>query len=344
MVCGSLYLRKLVKDSESVAVYLKAERCAKGVLEAIQAKLEGIAKDTEFLKHLIYAGALDICIDGLNEVSPDTRAKVSEFAESNFKGNIIMATQPIEWEPPPIAKIYIFKPLRDDQIEAFLISREQTFSQDAKVIGQAYQQACKDYLATALCQTQCGEETETARRMLSNPMDLSIVGQMIGHGQSPNVFRLYEQQFRMMSAKYEKQYLQAFPIEKFSELVYQQRLKETDNTEAPYQDFPNEVRCLEDFKMVLPIQNQNKETWRFRHDKIMDYFIELTFERNAKRSEDHLGDPRFRGVYFMLATLMPDDAAMSLREELIQYAARTKDHTVSDTFVQLMRSRKQGNP
>ena len=342
MVCGSLYLRKLVRDSESVAVYLKAERCAKGVPEAIQAKLEGIAKDTEFLKHLIYAGALDICIDGLNEVSPDTRAKVSEFAESNFKGNIIMATQPIEWEPPSIAKTYILKPLRDDQIEAFLISREKTFSQDAKVRGQAYQQACKDYLATALCQTQCGEETEIARRMLSNPMDLSIVGQMIGHGQSPNVFRLYEQQFRMMSAKYEREHLRAFPIAAFSERVYQQRL--SDNTEVPYQDFAKESECLEDFKMALRRQSQNKETWHFRHDKIMEYFIALTFENNENRLIDNISDPRFRGVYFMLATLMPDDAAMSLREELIQYAARTKDHTVSDTFVQLMRSRKQGNP
>jgi hypothetical protein len=52
-----------------------------------------------------------------------------------------------------------------------------------------------------------------------------------------------------------------------------------------------------------------------------------------------MGDPRFRGVYFLLAILLPLEAAQELREKLIQYAADTKDHTVSDTFVQLLRSR-----
>jgi len=234
--------------------------------------------------------------------------------------------------------------LRDDQIEAFLISREQTFSQDANVRGQAYQQACKDYLATALCQTQCGEETETARRMLSNPMDLSIVGQMIGHGQSPNVFRLYEQQFRMMSAKYEQQYLQAFPIEKFSEIVYQQQLKETDNTEAPYQDFPKEVRCLEDYKMVLRLQVQNKETWCFRHERIINYFIALTFKNDKNRLKNHLKDSKFRGVYLMLAKLLPYKDAMDLRELVIQHTVDAQDHKLLVEFVHDMQASKQGNP
>jgi len=52
-----------------------------------------------------------------------------------------------------------------------------------------------------------------------------------------------------------------------------------------------------------------------------------------------MSDPRFRGVYFLLATLLDLNKAKALREELIQYAANTKDHTVSDTFVQLLRSR-----
>ena len=33
------------------------------------------------------------------------------------------------------------------------------------------------------------------------------------------------------------------------------------------------------------------------------------------------------------------DAAKELKEKLVQYAADTKDHTVSDTFVQLLRPR-----
>ncbi len=38
--------------------------------------------------------------------------------------------------------------------------------------------------------------------------------------------------------------------------------------------------------------------------------------------------------------MMPFEAANKLREDLIQYAAETKDHTVSDTFIQLFRNRK----
>jgi hypothetical protein len=47
----------------------------------------------------------------------------------------------------------------------------------------------------------------------------------------------------------------------------------------------------------------------------------------------------FPAVYFLLGTLLPLDAAKELREKLIQYAADTKNHTVSDTFVQLLRIR-----
>ncbi len=83
--------------------------------------------------------------------------------------------------------------------------------------------------------------------------------------------------------------------------------------------------------------------WYFRHDKIMDFFLVQNFLGKSDGAEtrliDHIGDPRFRGVYFLLATLLPVDDAKQLRERLIQYAADTKDHTVSDTFVQLLRTR-----
>ncbi len=75
----------------------------------------------------------------------------------------------------------------------------------------------------------------------------------------------------------------------------------------------------------------------------MEFFIVQTFLGDAPQPQnrllDHTGDPRFRGVYFLLATLLPLSDAKDLRERLIQYAADNKDHTVSDTFVQLLRSR-----
>ena len=74
--------------------------------------------------------------------------------------------------------------------------------------------------------------------------------------------------------------------------------------------------------------------WHFRHDKIMEFFIVQSFLGDSNdRPQQHLGDPRFRGVYFLLALLLSLEEAELLREQLIHYAADTKDHNVSDTFI-----------
>ncbi|MCH8978406.1 MAG: diaminopimelate decarboxylase, partial [Armatimonadetes bacterium] len=69
-----------------------------------------------------------------------------------------------------------------------------------------------------------------------------------------------------------------------------------------------------------------KVAWRFRHDKIMEFFIVQWFLRNDSLQMEHLSDERFRGVYFLLANLMKKKDARELREKLIQYAARSRDH------------------
>jgi hypothetical protein len=91
----SMFLRHLVKTSQRIVAFLPAQKCDNGIIEAIYAKLEGQVQDAKFLRNLIYNGAIDICIDGLNEVTADTRAKISQFAESYFRGNIIMSA--IRW-------------------------------------------------------------------------------------------------------------------------------------------------------------------------------------------------------------------------------------------------------
>ena len=87
------------------------------------------------------------------------------------------------------------------------------------------------------------------------------------------------------------------------------------------------------------VEGKPIEEWYFRHDKIMEFFILKTFLLHPERQEQHLSDPRFRGSYFSLANFLEVLDAIALREILIQYATDTKDHTVSDAFVQLLRSR-----
>jgi hypothetical protein len=216
--------------------------------------------------------------------------------------------------------------------------------EDSVVSGVNYESACKAYLTKALNRDQPKVILESVQHALSNPMDLTIVAQMLGHGQEPNFSPLEEQYYQIMAEDYKRSHIdRVFPLAEFSECVYKMRL----NNEArlPKDDYTDEIRCMEKYKMVLSRQSIDAEgnpttEWYFRHDKFMEFFIVQTFlGEDNNRPAQHLGDPRFRGVYLLLATLLPLDAAMALRELLIQYAADTQDHTVSDAFVQILRSR-----
>jgi len=171
---------------------------------------------------------------------------------------------------------------------------------------------------------------------------------MLSQDQIPNLFRLQEQQYNQMADEFLHEWGYEFPLKKFSDAVYEMRLN--DQKALPADVFYQELQSLEDekYKMVVSRQWQDsegkaKKEWYFRHDKIMDFFLVQNFLGDSAEAEarliDHMDDPRFRGVYFLLATLLPLDDAKQLREKLIQYAANTKDHTVSDTFVQILRTR-----
>lgn len=75
---------------------------------------------------------------------------------------------------------------------------------------------------------------------------------------------------------------------------------------------------MEGYTMVISRQikqeNPTKIEWYFRYDKIQDFFVVQTFLdlENEHRLLDHISDSRFRGVYFLLATMMPFDAAKQL--------------------------------
>jgi HEAT repeat protein len=127
----TMFLRSLAKRAERPMVYLTAQRCNGGVIEAIQDKLFGYAQDKTFLQSLVYSGGIDVAIDGLNEVSPDTRAQVSSFIEHYLRANVIVGTQPLEWTPPKTAKLYALQRLTQEQIRAFLLSREVILPEDA---------------------------------------------------------------------------------------------------------------------------------------------------------------------------------------------------------------------
>jgi hypothetical protein len=356
----SMFLRYLLtsatasKESGRIAVYLPATKCEAGVIEAIKEKLHGEEiKDSRFLESLIYSGAVDICIDGLNEASADTRAKITQFVERYFKGNILMTMQPLgqTWKPPANAKIFIMQPLQPNQIAAYLLSRQPFLPKTASVQGAAYEQACHTFLANswgASAQLSIAEQ-EKAQIVLSNPLELSLAALLIANNKLGNPLdlrNLRAQQYKSMAEDYRATWNREFPMQSFSDAVYQLWLNEKTRRTLPDADFPNEVVCMADEKFRMAVsrrwqdQEGDRQEWSFRHDKIAEFFIAQTFRDGSEAAQSrvakHLGDSSFSGVYLLLATLLPLPAAYQLREDLIQYAAKTGDHTVSDAYVQLL--------
>ena len=469
----TMFLRALLRRSRRPAVFLPAEKCVAGMVEAIHAKLPEHLRDRRFLRKLVGGGALDICVDGLNEVSADTRAAITQFVERAFTGNALLTTQPLEWQPPSTARVFALLPLRRDRIADYLLSRYALFAASAVAAQADYERACRAYLEKELAASQSPELLASTLRILANPMDAVLVAQMLAHGQTPNLFRLQEQQCALMADDYARRHIgRTFPLAEFAERVYQMRLQ--DRAALPFDDFPDEIACMERHKMAVrrratertrpnaaasptfetrrlpfelnerivkfltdipgiqaqaaqqafvaglrfdarlqgqisancpplqffktlvplltgygqlddgrdpleaalqgakdylgkdrqadcdmlikelrqiavaaaprrgaPSPESPAELWYFRHEKIMDYFLVQTFlGAPNERPRKHVSDSRFRGVYFQLAALLPLDEARALREMLIQYAADTKDHTVSDTFIQLLRPRE----
>ena len=340
----SMFLRHWAKTRKNLVVYLPASKCAQGAIAAIQSKIPISQTDPKFLKKLIYNNALEICIDGLNEVTPDTRTKISYFVESHFRGHILLATQPLDWIPPSTTKTYILQPLKREQIRQFLQTRQFNPSAEPSISRSEYEEACEEYLGkTFNSQKQSEEEQKTVRRLLSNPMDLTIVAQILAQGKAPDLLNLQQQQYKVMAAEYKEVNFDSFPLTDFAETTYQMRLNDEINIPS---EWKKELHTMEKYKMVLRrqryVENDVGSEWYFRHDKIQEYFIVQTFiGEEDQKLEEHINDPRFRGVYLLLATLLPYPEAWLLREKLLQNAAETKDHVVSDQFIQRLNSRSE---
>lgn len=66
----------------------------------------------------------------------------------------------------------------------------------------------------------------------------------------------------------------------------------------------------------------------------MDYFVPQALLTEEGLPDKHMDDPRFSGVYFLLATLLPSEKARRLREHLTAHSVRTKKRQNFDRFIE----------
>jgi hypothetical protein len=329
----------LVSIRQALA-FLNARACEKGVLEAIIWRTKEV-QSTKFFRSLIYTRDLAVVIDGLNEVSADIRATIVGFANDFPKANLLIATQPIESigtdrSPFVGAVAYNLRPLDHEDIEKFLITRPSRDAPGRPITGAAYDEAVRHLISAQLDTAPTPEERDAARLILSNPMDLTYAGELLAMGEMPRPAEMIDQAFRLACARYE-----AYAMRQFPELAFAHKaveLRAEDRNWLYADEFPNEQPVLQEYRLMVPRAihgKDGKETvgLLFRHDKVMDFFMQIAFAHDERLQLDHMDDSKFRGVYLLFAQTADIETARRLRDLIVTRAADTLDHTLSDEFV-----------
>jgi len=146
--------------------------------------------------------------------------------------------------PPTKSTLYQLQPLTQAQISEFLRSRQATLPSDAPIQGSQYEKGCQNFLEH-LDPDRLAREAMT--QTLSNPMELTVVAQMIADGKQPNLLNLQQQQYDAMASRYQYVNLnQPFPLEAFAEMAYQMRLQ--DEFLIPADIWFKELNCMEPYR------------------------------------------------------------------------------------------------
>jgi HEAT repeat protein len=341
-------LEQLAVKSPRIVVFLKATDCANGVVAAIQKRLHGHAKDAVYLRTLIHAGALDILIDGLNEASPETRSRVSDFFEENFSGNFVLTTQRLSgWNPPANARVFELRPLRVDQIGTFLLRQWPSLRSIARISHEKFQQAVVEYIAT-ISSVESQQMADNRAAILCNPMEARLAAELLAQDEKPNAFRLVQQRYESMASEFTKKNGREFPLGAFAERVYEWR--RSDKADIEMEGFALEAIELVHHRLMIqrtdPIQTAQHKTertrWFFRHDRIMEFILLSAFlgSEHKDRRINHIEDERFWGVYELLAVHLPASDELELYAWLNDWAANTNANELRNRYEIARRRRK----
>jgi HEAT repeat protein len=330
------WLTRKAVDQDRLVAFLDARRCAEGVYPALTKMVEGIVKEETFLRTLIHCRDLVVVIDGVNEVSPDTRARIIDFAVSHADADVLLATQPILWDSPLSLPERTLRPLSENDLEAFLLCFEEFLPEGAVVTGADYRKAVQAFVKDI--QSQRDPEVRTHDlTIVSNPIDLTLVSELLASGEVPEPSRLDEQIFEKAEKKWNSLNQNApFPLDDFAEYCFTQRKNDSRRIEDPR--FNDLAAVLEQYRILIPRTEKVKDgsgtvdrTYHvFRHERLANFFMFHAFvgPHGHDRRAELISDGRFRSIYLMIA----DRATLPIAEETLgmlhDRALATKDFTV----------------
>jgi hypothetical protein len=338
----TITLLRLAATTSRICVLLRATECTHGVLAAIQARVQGQVRDEHYLRSLIYAGAIDVLIDGLNETIPETRTRIVSFVEESFRGNFVLTTQPMEWTPPRTATVLELQTLRPDQISDFLLRQWPAASATSELTEVEYRSAVTTYVGAIAS----AGDNDPRLRVLSNPMEAGLVAELLAAGEHPDLLRLVAQRFAIMEMDFRSRHARAFPYSRFSEHVYDWR-RSGEPYLAPV-GFDAEIAALVDHKIMIERtvlvrgmhDAANERRWWFRHDRFMEYCLLPAFlGEHAARRKLHAADDMFFGVYELLALQLDEADDQELWQFLVEHAADSRRSDLVNRYTIARRGR-----
>jgi hypothetical protein len=343
-------LRAIAASTARPVAFLHARDCAEGVDVAISRIIHDV-QEIGFVRSLVHTRALMVIVDGLNEVSADTREKIGAFARDMSKGDVIVGMQPIEWRPPPNSRIVDLMPLRRDEAEAFMRSRPVGADQNQLCCGSAYDAAVMRFVRHALDEAPSEDERQTAELTLSNPFDLTFAADLLAQGQMPSAASLIDEAFRLAEEGtpgrpgYRAVVGRPFPLNEFGRQAVAMRLEDRNWLDPDeFREFAAEASFLLEMKLLVARAVKGAagvvDRYMFRHERVWDFFIAAAFS-DADLWEAHLTDPRFRGAYFRIAETWNPEAARKVRDLLNLSAAESGDHSTSDEFIKRLEKRNK---
>jgi hypothetical protein len=298
---------------------------------------------------MVHTRAMMVIIDGLNEVSADTREKVGAFARDMSRGNVLIGTQPIEWLPPKGAQIVDLMPLDRTEALRFLLTRPVGCDTSQNRHGTAYADAVAAFVDHALDEAPTEDDRRAATLMLSNPFDLSFAADLLAQGTMPQATSLIDASFRLADEGtieqpgYRTSTGQPFPLVRFGRHATMLRLE--DRNWFKPDEFPAETSCLLTWKLLVARAVRGAagpvDRVQFRHDRVWDFFIAAAFRADPDLWAEHINDPRFRGAYLRIAETWAPEHATQVRDKLIVKAADSGDHTTSDEFIKRLEARRR---
>jgi hypothetical protein len=322
-------MRFLIAHRNRTAAFVPARSCAKGVIEAIAEKLPPSFRDLGLLETLVFHGAFDIYIDGLNEVNADVRERIYTFLVTYSHAKVILSTQRFKWNVPSNCAVLDVQPLNDDEVREYLLRIGPETS--------SYQRAVLTYSAEKRSRVS-GPTIVNAEGgwPITTPFDLTIVSRLLVLGVQPNEFDLQEQYLSYVSARFANDAGESFPMAALSEVAY---VAKKDGTRAAHAEVLSRsvIELLLEERILLR-SIENPEQLLFRHDRIQDYLTTQYLLRHPDLQLQYLDDVRFIGVYSLLAEKLSSEDARILLSHLAYKATQDRDSTILYEFVERLRA------